>query len=166
MLIALLLTLAVDAPHIQVIDLEGGEPRHLVVVIDGEPYKVISIPAGSGPGPGPGPNPVPPPAPPVPTPSPIDGTLWVTYIVPDAPSVADAAVTSHAPLRARIDGKSVSWRLQSASDAEIARRHFEEHAKNAPVCVFQDATGKVLKALKGNDPQAILDTITQFKGAK
>jgi len=165
-LFALLLTLALDIPHIQVIDLDGGEPRHLVVVIDGEPYKVVSIPAGSGPAPGPTPGPVPPPAPPAPAPSPIDGVLWVTYIVPDQPSVDDAAVTSHAPLRARIDGKTINWRLQNASDAEISRRHFEEHAKNAPVCVFQDQSGKVLKALKGNDPQAILDTITAYKGAK
>lgn len=164
MLLALLLTLALDIPHVQVIDLDGGEPRHLVVVIDGEPYKIVSIPAGSGPSPIPGPGPVPPPAPPVPPPSPIDGTLWVTYIVPDAPSVADAAVTSHAPLRARIDGKSVSWRLQSASDAEITRRHFEEHAKAAPIAVFQDASGKVLKTVKGNDPAAILDTIRAYKG--
>jgi len=86
-LFALLLTLALDIPHIQVIDLDGGEPRHLVVVIDGEPYKVVSIPAGSGPAPGPTPGPVPPPAPPAPAPSPIDGVLWVTYIVPDQPSV-------------------------------------------------------------------------------
>lgn len=167
MLFTLLITLfafAYDAPHIQVIDLDGGEPRHLVVVIDGEPFKVISIPAGSGPAPGPTPNPVPPPAPPTPTPSPIEGMLWITYIVPDAPSVADAAPSSFAPLRARIDGKSVSWRLQNASDAEIARRRFEEHAKNAPVAIFQDATGKILKTIKGNDPQAILDAIKAYKG--
>ena len=172
MLITLLLLTLLEIPHIQVLDLDGGEPRHLVVVIDGEPYKVTSIPAGSGPGPGPPPGPVPgpvpppaPPTPPAPVPEPISGTLWVTYIVPETASVADAAPTSHAPLRARIDNKNVSWRLQAASDAEITRRHFEQHAQNAPITVFQDQTGKVLRALKGNDPQAILDTIKAYKGA-
>jgi len=167
MLIALLLTLVLEIPHIQVIDLDGGEPRHLIVVIDGEPYKVTSIPAGSGPGPGPGPAPGPAPGPvppPAPTPTPIEGTLWVTYIVSDAPSVADVGPTSHAALRARIDNKNVCWRMQNASDAEITRRHFEEHAKSAPIAIFQDATGKVLKTIKGNDPQAILDAIKVYKG--
>jgi hypothetical protein len=162
----LLLVALLDTPHIQVIDLDGGEPRHLIVVIDGEPYKVISIPAGSGPVPppipGPSPGPVPPPTPP--TPAPLEGALWVTYIVPDAPSVADVGPTTHAPLRGRIDNKAVNWRMQHTSDAEITRRHFEEHAKNAPVTVFQDQTGKVLRTVKGNDPQAILDAIKVYKG--
>jgi hypothetical protein len=165
MLLSLWLLVALlDGPHIQVIDLEGGEPRHLVVILDGEPYKVVSIPAGSGPSPIPGPGPVPPPAP-VPS-NAIEGLLWVTYIVPDTPSAADAAPTSFSPLRARIDNKSVSWRLQNASDAEITRRHFEDHAKNAPIAVLQDQTGKVLRTVKGNDGQAILDAIIQYKGSK
>lgn len=166
MICALLLAAIVQVPHIQVIDLDGGEPRRLVVIIDGEPIKITSIPAGSGPVPppipGPTPGPVPPPTPP--TPAPLEGALWVTYIVPDAPSVADVGPTTHAPLRARIDGKTINWRMQNASDAEITRRHFEDHAKNAPVAIFQDAAGKVLKTVKGNDPQAILDAIKVYKG--
>ncbi len=164
MLTAFLLAVLVQVPHIQVIDLDGGEPRHLVVVIDGEPYKVVSIPAGSGPVPPPIPGPTPGPVPP--TPAPLEGALWVTYIVPDAPSVADVGPTTHAPLRGRIDNKTINWRMQHASDAEVGRRRFEEHAKSAPVTLFQDGTGKILKTVKGNDPQAILDTITTFKGAR
>ncbi|CAB4130780.1 hypothetical protein UFOVP124_31 [uncultured Caudovirales phage] len=158
----LFLLIAFEAPTIQVIDLDGGEPRHVIVIIDGEPYKAVTLPAGSGPVPGPTPGPTPPPAP-IPD-ALIEGTLWVTYIVPENPSVNDVAPTTHAPLRARIDGKNVSWRMQHATDAEIARRRFEEHAKNAPVAIFQDQAGKVLKTLQGNDPAAILTTIEGFKG--
>jgi len=165
MLAALLLLVSLlDAPRIQVIDLDGGEPRHLIVIIDGEPTKVISIPAGSGPVPPPIPTPTPTPTP---KPTPITGALWVTYIVPDQPSVDDAAVTTHAPLRARIDGKEINWRMQAAKDQEIERRHFGPIvAAGVPVAIFQDSAGKVLKTVRGNDPAAILDTITQFKGER
>lgn len=162
MLTAFLLAVLVQVPHTQVIDLDGGEPRHLIVVIDGEPYKVISIPAGSGPVPPPIPGPTPGPTP---RPTPLTGALWVTYIVPDKPSIDDAAVISHAPLRARIDGREVNWRLQSEKDAEVERRKFTSIvAAGVPVAIFQDSAGKVLKTLKGNDPQAILDAIKAYKG--
>lgn len=155
----ILLAGMLEVPQIQVIDLEGGEPRHLVVIIDGEPFKVTSIPGGSGPAP-PGPSPVPPPAP---EPAPVVGPLWITYIQPAVPTVADSTPLSDAPLRARIDGVEVRFRAQTVGDAELTRRKFDQIAKDAPVTVFQDQSGKILKTLKGNDPSAILSGIKVFK---
>ncbi len=174
MICALLIAVLTQVPHILVIDLDGGEPRHLVVILDGEPFKITSIPGGVGPGPSPGPapgpspGPTPPPGPsPDPSPTPISSILWVTYIVPELPTIDDAAPMSYAPLRARIDGQEVNWRMQAVGDAEIERRKFGKIvAAGVPVTLFQDGTGKILKTVKGNDPQAILDTITTFKGAR
>ncbi len=168
--ILLLCLSLIDAPRIQVIDLDGDRPRSVVVIINGEPYRSVTIPGGGvtpipipGPGPTPDPGPVPPPVPDETTV--VTGTLWVTYIIGDSPSVADSKPISDPALRARIDGKTVIWRQQNASDPEIERRRFTSVIKaGLPVTVFQDDKGKIIKSVQTNDPAAILATIKQLKG--
>ena len=160
MIIAILAgVLSQAGSYVQVIDLDSLTPHRLVVIVDGEPYKVTSVPGGTAP-PEPGP-PVPAPIEPI---TPVAGTLWVTYIVAESATVADTAPTTDPAIRARVNTQGVSWRSQFATDPEIARRQFTSIvAAGLPVTVFQDANGKVLKTLKGNDSAAILSQIKRFK---
>jgi hypothetical protein len=149
-------------PIVQVIDLDGGEPRHVIVILNGEPIKAITVPLGGG---GPSPKPAPP-IPPDPIPAVVTGTLWVTYILPEVPNEKDTAPVVHSPLRIALATTQSEWRVQGANDAEIARRKFDAYTKDAPVAIFQDQNGKVVKTLKGNDPQSLVDAVKQLKGTK
>jgi hypothetical protein len=148
------------AQKIQVIDLDGGEPRHVVVVVDGEPFKITTIPAGSGPGPGP--------APPVPDPVPVvvPGTLWITYIMSPQATVAETSVIDSAELRKLVDGKTVAFRFQTAGDQELIRRKLDSKVQElgTPVAIFQDQAGKIVKTVKGSNPDAIIQTVCDLKG--
>jgi hypothetical protein len=161
MLTALLVGLiAQGTPTVQVIDLDAVVPHRLVVIVDGEPIKVLSVPGGTVPGPQP---PQPPPAPVEPV-TPVTGLLWVTYIVAESATVVDTAPTTDPAIRSKSDNKAVSWRSLFATDQEINRRQFTEIvAAGLPVTVFQDANGKVLKTLRGSDSAAILSQIKRYK---
>ena len=156
---------------IQVVDLDDAIPHHVIVIVDGEPFKATTLPIGAfpvppGPTPGPAPGPAPPPIPPDPTPAPVAGVLWTTYIMPAAPTEADARPPGDLVLNALRKPGSVEWRYQAVGDGEISRRKFDDFAKDAPIAVFQDKTGKVLSTLKGNDPAAIAAKIKAYKGVK
>ena len=165
--------ISADTPRIQVVDLDDATPHHVIVIIDGEPYKATTLPIGVFPGPTPGPSPAPTPgpapdpAPPVPDDvKPLTGTLWVTYIVPAVPTEADSMPAASADLHALLKPGSVEWRYQAVGDVEISRRKFDEYAAQAPIAIFQDQTGKVVKTLKGNSPTAIVKLVQAFKGVK
>ena len=94
-------------------------------------------------------------------------SLWVTYIMAEQPTAADAAPVANAEILTLVDGTRVCWRVQAATDLEISRRRLTEIvAAGVPVTVFQDAHGKVLKALKGSDPTAITATIKAYTANK
>jgi hypothetical protein len=152
-----------DVPNVQVIDLDDATPHHVVVIVDGEPFKATTVPIGAFPVP-PAPDPAPTPSPVPDKPKPITGTLWVTYIVPTAMTEADAAPVRSPLIDPLLVPGSVEWRYQTAGDAEITRRKFQQYTAMAPVTVFQGPDGKVLKTLRGNDPQTIVNTIHAFKG--
>lgn len=157
MITSLLLLLTLQTPSITV--LAAGDPRPVVVVLDGTAYTLVTTPLV-----GPGPAPPPPKPPEPPTPTPVEGVLWVSVIV-DSSDPKQAALRTHDAVRSLAKPGAVNLRTYSHEDPALVSVKLSPYVTQhgMPTLVIQDNNGKVLSSGKTADAAGIVSEVKKYK---
>jgi hypothetical protein len=120
---------------------------------------------GAAPSPVPPPGPGPTPPPPAPTPA-ISGTIWVSYVAPASPTVAQAALRTSPTLRSGLAALQAQFRTYQDGQAELDALGMAAQARSlgTPCAIVQGPDGKVLASIKAPDEATILSTVAKFRG--
>jgi hypothetical protein len=127
-------------------------------------------PAPVPPDPTPPPGPVPPPVPPGPEPTPVAaGHLVASYILPTAPTAAQAALRTDPSLRAALKALDTSWFTYQQDEEDVDSLGLAPLARTlgVPCVIVQSADGKVVAELKAPlSADSVAATIRQLRGGK
>jgi hypothetical protein len=114
----------------------------------------------------PGPDPVPPdPVPPAP--GPITGSLWGVLVLPDLPSVPEAALRTSLAIRSAFAAKNTTFRSYLASESEIQSAGWKAAltaAGGAPAVLWLTDGGKIVKTTAGATEAKILADLKALRG--
>lgn len=112
------------------------------------------------------PGPIPPdPIPPGPTP--VTGKLWGVLVLPDLPSVPEAALRTDPDIRAAFAAKNTTFRSYLASEQEIQSAGWKAAlttAGGAPAVLWMTDGGKVVKTTAGATEEKILADLKALRG--
>ena len=156
MITSLLLLLTLQTP---ITVLAAGDPRPVVVVLDGTAYTLTTTPLV-----GPGPAPPAPKPPEPPTPTPVEGILWASLIV-DASDPKQAALRTNDSIRSLAKPGAVNLRTYSHDDPALASVKLAPYVTQhgMPTLVIQDQGGKVLSSGKAADAAGIVSEVRRWK---
>lgn len=132
------------------------------------------------PGPQPDPTPTPPPQPtpvppqpnptptptPNPTPTPQTGTLWVTLVLPDSPTVDQAALRTSPTLRTDLMLMNARLRSYQIGEEDMKRLGLADAARQvgAPCLLVQNESGKLVARVFNPSEATITATVKQLRG--
>lgn len=129
------------------------------------PIEITAIPPAPRPDPDPpGPNP---PDPKPPTPGPVTGKLWGVLVLPDLPSVAEAALRTDPDIRAAFAAKDTIFRSYLASEQEIQAPGWKAAlaaAGGPPAVLWQVESGRIVAHTKAADEAGILAGLKIVRG--
>lgn len=112
------------------------------------------------PGPTP-PDPVPP------GPGPVTGKLWGVLVLPDLPSVAEAALRTDPDIRSAFAARNATFRIYLASEQELAKGGWQaalSAAGGPPAVLWQTETGKIIANTKAATEEKILADLKTLRG--
>jgi hypothetical protein len=128
------------------------------------PIEVTPIPPAPEPTP---PTPGPGPSPPAPTPTPVAGKLWGVLVVPDSPTVVQAALRTDPDIRAAFTAKNAYLRSYLASESEVSGPNWKTALASAggpPAVLWIGEDGKLVKTTPAATEATILADLKALRG--